>query len=208
MYEQRAMRNTASHWNWKQTKKHVNVKRKRNHRRRRKKKWEIICHETPTKNSFVRAEKWLRLRFIVIIQAMCEHKCSAFYANRSHLFSFIIEIVPFQLKLTQAAWGGSRIQKRKKKQKPKLIKYLDAANEFRLHGIIVQWWLLVATRFALSFAREYIAASAATFDQTSKHDKSSDKLRCEKAMHFWMCVLFSSFYLCHIFVVRYLLYVT
>lgn len=105
-----------------------------------KEKWEMIWleDETPTKNSFVSPEKWLRLRFIVIIQAWCEYKCIAFYANRSHLFSFIIEIVPFQLKLTHAAWGGDgtgRIQKRKKN---KLIKYLDAANEFCLRGIIVQ----------------------------------------------------------------------
>lgn len=68
-------------------------KRKRNHRRW-KKRWEIIWleDETPTKNSFVSPEKWLRLRFIVhytsavrtqVHRILCELFAFIFFYHRN-----------------------------------------------------------------------------------------------------------------------------
>lgn len=137
-------------WKWKEI------------RQKKKKQWEIITIWKMRHRRKIHLS-WLKNGYdydlLLLYKRCAKTQVHAFLANRSHLFSFINEIVPFQLKLTHAAWGsggggGVRRPHPEEEKKPKLIKYLDAANEFRVHGIIVQWWLLVATRFALSFARE------------------------------------------------------
>lgn len=145
------------------------------------------------------------------------------YTNHTaeYLLLLFIGIVQFQLNLTHATSGGNGnasdgIQKRKKKNNEFNLIFGCTEHSkwiFRLHGI-VQWFFISRCHSLCSFIRTYItfthththdvrsaATAAATFDQTSKHDKSSDKLRCSKNR----CISGS---FCFIFFVRYLLYVT
>lgn len=183
-------------WKWKEI------------RQKKKKQWEIITIWKMRHRRKIHLS-WLKNGYdydlLLLYKRCAKTQVHAFLANRSHLFSFINEIVPFQLKLTHAAWGsggggGVRRPHPEEEKKPKLIKYLDAANEFRVHGLCNDDCSLPLALPFHSHVRVHHTATAA--DQTSKHDKSSDKLRCKKAMHFWIFFFFlSAIYLFPIFVV-------